>query len=126
MRTILNIENLTTVGSRDQSLKGNQTIAFRVLGDKTERYQLTQKIRVKFTYQTYSKKDKGLIRRRLIKMTWYSSQQATRLIGQHKRKSQIEWQSCGVNELSCRYSNEDVRLLALMDEQHDMPLWAGH
>jgi hypothetical protein len=79
----MNIENLMTVGSRDQSLQGNQTIAFSVLGDKTEHYQLTQKIRVKFTYQTYSKKDKGLIRRCLIKMTRYSSQQVTRLIGQH-------------------------------------------
>ncbi len=29
----MNIENLMTVGSRDQSLQGNQTIAFSVLGD---------------------------------------------------------------------------------------------
>jgi hypothetical protein len=117
----MNSENLTTVESLDQFLQGNQDIAFSVLGDKTERYQFTQKILVKFTYQTCPKKDKGLIRRFLMKMTGYSRQQVTRLIGQHKRKGRIEWQPCGDNGFSRRYSNEDVRLLALMDEQHETP-----
>jgi hypothetical protein len=79
-------ENLTTVESLDQFLQGNQAIAFSVLGDKTERYQFTQKVLVKFTYQTCSKKDKGSILRFLMKMAAYSRQQVTRLIGQHKRK----------------------------------------
>jgi hypothetical protein len=57
----MNIENLTTLESLDQFLQGNRSIAFSVLGDKTERYQFTQKILVKFTYQTCSKQDKGLI-----------------------------------------------------------------
>jgi hypothetical protein len=117
----MNIENLTTVESLDQFLQGNQAIAFSVLGDKTERYQFTQKILVKFTYQTCSKKDKGLIRRFLMKVTGYSRQQLTRLIGQHKRKGRIEWQPCGDNGFSRRYSNEDVRLLAQMDERHETP-----
>jgi hypothetical protein len=86
----MNSENLTTVESLDQFLQGNQAIAFSVLGDKAERYQFTQKILVKFKYQTCSKKDKGLIRRFLMKMTGYSRQQVTRLIGQHKRKGRIE------------------------------------
>jgi hypothetical protein len=120
MRAIMNSENLTTVESLDQFLQGNQAIAFSVLGDKTERYQFTQKILMKFTYQTCSKKDKGLIRRFLMKMTGYSRQQVTRLIGQ-KRKGRIECQPCGDNGFSRRYSNEDVRLLALMDERHDTP-----
>jgi hypothetical protein len=121
MRAIKNIDNLTTVESLDQFLQGKQVIALGVLGDKTERYQFTQKILVKFTYQTCSKKDKGLISRFLMKMTGYSRQQVTRLIGQHKRKGRIEWQPCRDNGFSRRYSNEDVRLLALMDEQHEMP-----
>ncbi len=82
----MNSENLTTVESLAQFLQGNQAIAFSVFGDKTERYQFTQKILVKFTYQTCSKKDKGLIRGFLMKMTGYSRQQVTRLIGQQKRK----------------------------------------
>jgi hypothetical protein len=62
-----------------------------------------------------------LIRRFLMKMTGYSRQQVTRLIAQHKRKGRIEWQPCCDNGFSRRYSPEDVRLLALMDERHDTP-----
>jgi hypothetical protein len=104
----MNSEDLTTVESLDQFLQGNQAIAFSILGDKTERYQFTQKILVKFTYQTCSKKDKGLIRRFLMKMTGYSRQHLTRLIRQHKRKGRIEWHPCGDNGFSRRYSNEPV------------------
>jgi hypothetical protein len=104
----MNSENLTTVESLDQFLQGNQAIAFSVLGDKTERYEFTQKILMKFTYQTCSKKDKGLIRCFLTKMTGYLRQQVTRLIGQHKRKGQIEWQPCVNNAFTRRCSNEDV------------------
>lgn len=114
----MNIEHLKTVESLNDFLQGNQAIAFSVLGDKTERYQFTQKILVKFTYQSCSRQDKGLITRFLMKMTGYSRQQVTRLIGQHKRKGRIEWLPCGDNGFSRRYSNEDVRLLALMDERH--------
>jgi hypothetical protein len=56
-----------------------------------------------------------------MKMTGYSHQQVNRLIGQHKSKGRIEWQPCGDNGFFRRYSNEDVRLLALMDEQHKTP-----
>ena len=117
----MNIENLTTIESLDQFLQGNQAIAFSVLGDKTERYQLTQKILVKFAYQTCSKKGKGVITRFLVKMTGYSRQQITRLIKQYKRCGRIKWQPCRDNGFARRYSNEDIRLLAQMDERHETP-----
>lgn len=117
----MNLENLTTVESLDHFLQGNQAIAFSVLGDKAERYQFTQKILSKFAYQTCSKQDKGLITRFLMKVTGYSRQQVSRLIGQHKRSGRIQWLPCRDNGFSRRYSNEDIRLLALMDERHDTP-----
>jgi hypothetical protein len=80
MRAIMNSGSLTTVESLEHFLQGNQAIAFSVLGDKTERYQFTQKTLVKFNYHSCSRKDKGLISRFLIKMTGYSRQQITRLI----------------------------------------------
>ena len=117
----MNIDNLTTVEALDDFLQGNQAVAFSVLGDKTQRYQFTQKTLVKFTYLTCSKRDKGLITRFLMKMTGYSRQQVTRLIKKHKRTGRIEWRPCGDNGFSKRYTNEDVRLLALMDERHETP-----
>lgn len=117
----MNIENLATVESLEDFLQGNQSVAFSVLGEKAERYRFTQKILVKFSYQTCSRKDKGLITRFLMKMTGYSRQQVTRLIGQHKRSGRIKWLPCRDNGFARRYSKEDIRLLAQIDEQHDTP-----
>jgi hypothetical protein len=86
----MNIESPTTVESLNHFLQGNQALAFSVLGDKTERYQFTQKTLVKFSYLTCSRKDKGLITRFLMKVTGYSCQQITRLIKQHKHSGRIQ------------------------------------
>jgi len=59
---IMNIENLSTIGSLDNFLQGNQAIAYSVLGDKTECYQFIRKTLVKFNYATCPKKDKGVIK----------------------------------------------------------------
>ena len=61
MRTIMNIENLSTIESIENLLQGNQAIAYSALSDKTERYQFIRKTLVKFSYITCSKKDKGVI-----------------------------------------------------------------
>jgi hypothetical protein len=48
MSAIMNSANPTTVKPLDQFLRGNEAVDFNVLGDKTERYQFTQKILVTF------------------------------------------------------------------------------
>ena len=40
-------------------LKGNQQVAFSILGSKTERYNFVRKTLAKFSYMTRSKKDKA-------------------------------------------------------------------
>jgi len=90
----MNVDNSTTTESLNEFIQGNQAIAFRVLGDKAERYQFIQKMLVKFRYIiTRSKSDKGIITRFLMKVTGYSRQQLTRLIGQYKMK----WSSKSVH-----------------------------
>ncbi len=71
MRTIMNLENLTTIEALENFLKGNQIVAYSVLGDKTEHYQFIRRALVKFSYMTCSKKDKGVVRRYLMKLTGY-------------------------------------------------------
>jgi hypothetical protein len=121
MRAIMNIENLTTIESLDNFLKGNQIIAYRVLGSKLDRYQLIRKTLVKFSYMTIPKKDKGVVRGFLMKLTGYSRPQLTRLIRQYTRTGHIKWQPCRSNGFACQYTAEDIRLLAKMDERHDTP-----
>jgi len=121
MRTIMNIENLSTIESLENFLQGNQAIAYSVLGDKTERYQFIRKTLVKFSYVRCSKKDKGVINAFLRKISGYSRQQLTRLVRQHKQSGHIKWRPSRTNGFACKYTSKDINLLAKMDEQHDMP-----
>jgi len=120
----MNVDNLTTTESLEQFLEGNQAIAFRVLGDKSDRYEFVQKILVKFQYLTCPKSDRGIITRFLMKVTGYSRQQLTRLIGQYKKTGYIKWKPCRTQGFACRYTAKDIRLLAKTDEQHETP--CGH
>ncbi len=64
MKTIINVGNLTIIESLEHFLEGNPAIAFRVLGEKSDRYQFVEKILVKFRYITCWKSDKGIITRK--------------------------------------------------------------
>lgn len=121
MRTIMNIDNLASIKSLEDFLQGSQAIAYSVLGDKTERYQFIRKTLVKFGYYSCAKKDKGVIKKFLYKISGYSRPQLTRLIRQHTQTGHIKWQPSRHNGFGRKYSKEDVRLLAQLDEQHDTP-----
>ena len=72
MKAIMTIENLTTIEDLENFIRGNQAIAFTVLGDKNERYQFIQKTLIKFRYMTLPKPDKGVVNRYIRKVTGYS------------------------------------------------------
>lgn len=117
----MNIENLTSIESLENFLQGNQIIAYSVLGGKLDRYQFIRKTLVKFSYITCNKKDKGIVKRFLSKLTGYSRPQLTRLISQYTRSGHIKWQPCRSNGFACQYTAEDISLLAKVDERHDTP-----
>jgi hypothetical protein len=117
----MNIENLTSIESLENFLQGNQIIAYSVLGGKLDRYQFIRKTLVKFSYITCNKKDKGIVKRFLSKLTGYSRPQLTRLISQYTRSDHIKWQPCRSNGFACQYTAEDISLLAKVDERHDTP-----
>lgn len=124
MKAIMNIDNLKTTDDLHQFVIGNQAVAFRVLGNKTERYQFVQSTLIKFRYLTSPKKDKGIILKFLRKATGYSRQQLTRLVSQHKQYGQLRWVPCRDNGFSKQYTVQDIKLLAEMDERHQTP--CGH
>lgn len=120
----MKLDNLDTIEAIDNFLKGNQSVAFSVLGDKQERYQFIRQFLVKLNYLTQSKVNKGLIKRFLMKVTGYSRPQLTRLIKQHKSTGKIEWKPCRNNGFAKKYHDKDIRLLAKTDQQHETP--CGH
>jgi len=124
MEMIMNVDKITTTSSLEEFLSGNQSIAFSVPGGKSERYQFIQKVLVKFRYMTCSKVEKGIIIRFLEKVTGYSRQQLTRLIGQYKTSGRIEWSPCRSHGFFRKYTKKDILLLVRTDVQHDTP--CGH
>jgi len=50
----MNIENLTTIEALENFLKGNQIIAYSVLGGKVDKYLFIRKTLVKFSYISHS------------------------------------------------------------------------
>jgi len=124
METIMNVDKITTISSLEDFLNGNQFVAFSVPGGKSERYQFIQKILIKFRYMTCSKHEKGIVIRFLEKVTGYSRQQLTRLIGQYKTSGRITWRPCRSHGFFRQYSQKDILLLVKTDVQHDTP--CGH
>jgi len=113
--------NLKTIEALQAFLDGNQLAAFAVLGSKTERYDFVRKTLIKFSYISLPRKDKGVVIRYLIKMTGYSRQQLTRLIGKYRKTGKIKWTPCLSNGFAKKYTPQDIELLAKTDELHDTP-----
>ena len=68
---------------------GTQAAAFAVVTNKDERYRWMQQTLIKFRYRRLSKADKGIVIRYLMKVSGYSRQQVTRLIGQYIQFGQL-------------------------------------
>ena len=121
MRAIMTLQQLDTLGSIRKFLKGNQRVAFSVLGSKPERYQFIRKTLVNFVYSKASKPDKGLLRQYLSKITGYSPSQLSRLISKHKKTGKVDWKPATNNGFCQKYSHKDIESLVAIDERHDRP-----
>jgi hypothetical protein len=59
MKTIMSLEQLTTIDAIAQFLEGIQTVSFNVATNKQERYRWVQKTLVRHRYILLGKADKG-------------------------------------------------------------------
>jgi transposase InsO family protein len=121
MKTIMSLEQLTTLDAVKQFLEGTQAVAFNVATDKPERYRWVQKTLVKHRYLLLGKADRGTLTRYLMKVTGYSLAQTKRLIGQYVKTGTISVKPARRNGFKRAYTEADIRLLASMDERHGQP-----
>src|SRR5664279_2680202 len=119
MKPIMNINDLNTIEQMEQFLTGSQAVAFLVASNKDECYLGIQRTLVKFRYASLNKRSKGVVVRFLIKITGYSRQQITRLVKQYRDTGKIERQQRTYQGFERVYTNEDIRLLAALDERHN-------
>lgn len=121
MKTIMKLEDVTTVAQLTEFLAGTRPVAFTVLSDTDACYRWIQGELVKFRYPRLSRGDKGVVIRYLTKVSGYSRQQLTRLIRQYRQTGTLKRRQRTVAGFALKYTATDIRLLAAMDERHDTP-----
>ena len=123
MKTLMNENDLFGLDQVAQFLDGTQalTLTFTVLSDKDNRYKWIQRTLIRFKYESLKRQDKGLIMRYLIKISGYSRQQLTRLITQYRNGGRLVRRQRTTHGFRRRYTNDDIQLIAFVDELHDQP-----
>jgi len=86
-----------------------------------EAYAWIEETLSRFHYVILSKKEKGLIRRYLMKVTGYSRAQLTRHIKQYRRTGQVRVKEYDRHKFEKKYTNQDIKLLAKTAQLHDSP-----
>ncbi len=115
----MNDANLKTVGEIEVFLEGCNGHEFRVESVE-EKKQWIEELLKRFSYLTIKRKEKGVIRRYIRKVTGYSRAQAERLIGEYRSRGKIRQKQLTRrrSQFSRRYTDKDIELLAKTDELH--------
>ena len=87
--------------------------------NRGEVYEWVQKQLVEWEYSCRSKKERGVIRAYLEKMTGLSVPQMTRLIRQYRRTGRIQRRAVTRRGFACKYLRKDIALLAGVDLAHE-------
>ena len=74
-----------------------------------------------FDYLYLGKKEKGLIKKYLQKVTGYSRPQVTRQIREYRETGRVRLKEYKRNKFERKYTNKDIQLLAQTAELHDYP-----
>jgi len=99
-------------------LEGSEEVGFKAESQK-EAYEWTQAILCGQEYAGLPRKDKGVVKRYISKVTGLSRAQATRLIAQYVETGTVlVRRGCG-KRFTVYYTLADVGLLAEVDEAHD-------
>jgi hypothetical protein len=117
MKTIMNDAHIETLEQVRQFLRGVAVMEITI-PSKNEGYRWIQGTLVRFQYLSLGKTDRGLIRRYLQQISGYSRAQIARLIKQYRKTGRIQRRQRTVKGFTCKYTREDIRLLAGLDELH--------
>lgn len=117
----MNDSNLNTIDDLNSFLDAaKKGITFQHQ-NQTETCQWIQEILVKFEYMSLNKFEKGIIKQYIGLMSKYSRSQITRFIKMYHDCGEVYIQNYERNTFTKKYSDEDIKLLAQMDELHGFP-----
>lgn len=116
--------NITMIDSRlshsnqlETFLSGTKEISFSSLISKKEKYNWIREILVRFDFRNLKKKERGVVRKYLKKISGYSNSQLTRLIKQYF-KGRLIWRTYDRNIFPTKYTPKDIALLSFTDNAH--------
>ncbi len=115
--TMQHAECLTLAEMREFLVASN-TLSFAGTGRK-QIYGLVEGVLHAQKYLGLSKKDKGIVRRYLVKISGLSVAQITRLIARWRERGVIEPRASRRHRFLSRYTPEDIVLLAETDGAHE-------
>ncbi len=99
-------------------LEGTEEVDFEV-PSRAERQRWITESLGQLGYGRLRKRERGLVVRYLCRITGYSRQQMTRLIGQWRRTGRVEDRRRGpAKPFATRYTAQDASLLAELDALH--------
>jgi hypothetical protein len=85
---------------------------------RAEIYGWTERTLVRFEYGRFGKRDKGLVRRYIVRLTGLSRAQVTRLIASYTKSGGVKAAAYQRRKFPARYTKADVALLAYVDKSH--------
>ncbi len=83
MKAMMNLKDLKNTEELQTFLKGPQSVAFSLPGNKTAQYTFIQSTLKQFHYRALKKRQKTLLLCFLLQVTGCSRQQLTRLVQQY-------------------------------------------
>lgn len=98
-------------------LTGSKEISFESLNSKRDKYNWIREILVRFDFRRLKKKERGIVRGYLKKISGYSDAQLTRLIKRYF-KGKLIWRTYNRNIFPTKYTPGDIALLNLTDNAH--------
>lgn len=120
MNIIMKNVELKTVEEIRTFIEGNTSGDFEI-GSREEKYTCIRSPLVHTKYTTLDKKEKGIVKAFLAKVTGYEERQLKRLIKKWKRDGLRYVKRKAVGAAVCTYAPEDVALLIKTDVLHKTP-----
>jgi len=120
MVIMMNDSKLNSMAQIKSFLSKTKEIVFNKKSKK-EAYCWIEETLSRFHYVILSKKEKGLIRRYLMKITGYSRAQLTRHIRQYRKTGQVKIKEYDRHKFEKKYTPQDISLLAQTAQVHDSP-----
>jgi len=110
---------IRTLEDAEQFLTGMTDASLQLQGSKDDVYAWVQRTLVRFRYLRLGRKQKGLVRRYIKRITGRSRSQVARLIAQYRKTGHIRRRQRTVKGFETKYTKADIRLLADVDRLVD-------